>query len=130
MIDSKLARTNTVSIAKSAPASDPDAMRGASRNAAAQTAADQAKLKTYDVRVVPEPKSFLERLLERGSGGKDEPGHVSSAVRGNALLKLAAPYLQNLDRQRTAAITSALSRLEILQKEGVVLTMPEYLLQQ
>ena len=28
-------------------------------------AADQAKLKTYDVRVVPEPKSFLERLMER-----------------------------------------------------------------
>lgn len=93
-------------------------------------AADEAKLKTYDVRVVPEPKGFLERLLERGSGGKDDPGHVSSATRGNALFKLAAPYLQNLDQRRTAAIASALSRLEILQKEGVVLTMPEYLLQQ
>jgi len=38
--------------------------------------------------------------------------------------------LQNLDQRRTAVIASALSRLEILQKEGVVLTMPEYLLQQ
>jgi protease-4 len=93
-------------------------------------AADQAKLKTYDVRVVPEPKSFLERLVERGSGSKNEPGHVSSAARGNALFKLAAPYLQDLDQRRTAAIASVLGRLEILQKEGVVLTMPEYLLQQ
>jgi len=93
-------------------------------------AADQAKLKTYDVRVVPEPKSFLERLTERASGGKEEPGHVSSVVGGDSLLKLAAPYLQNLDPRRTAAISSVLSRLQILQKEGVGLTMPELLLQE
>jgi ClpP class serine protease len=93
-------------------------------------AADQAKLKTYDVRVVPEPKNFLERLTERASGGKDEPGHVASAAGQNALFKLAAPYLQNLDPRRTAAIASVLGRLEILQREGVVLTMPELLLQE
>jgi hypothetical protein len=46
------------------------------------------------------------------------------------LFKLAAPYLQNLDPRRTAAIASVLSRLEILQREGVVLTMPELLLQE
>jgi protease IV len=93
-------------------------------------AADQAKLKTYEVRVVPEPKSFLERLTERASGGKEEPGHVASAAGQSALFKLAAPYLQNLDPRRTAAILSVLSRLEILQREGVVLTMPELLLQE
>jgi ClpP class serine protease len=37
-------------------------------------AADQAKLKTYDVRVVPKPKNFLERLTERASGGKGGAG--------------------------------------------------------
>ena len=58
-------------------------------------AADQAKLKTYDVRVVPEPKSFLERLTERASGGKDEPGHVASAGGQNALFKLAdSPFAE------------------------------------
>jgi len=93
-------------------------------------AADEAKLKIYDVRVVPEPKSFLERLTERASGGKDEPGHVASDAAGNSLLKLAAPYLPNLDRRRTAAITSALDRLQILRKEGVVLAMPGFLLQE
>ena len=43
------------------------------------------------------------------------------------LFKLAAPYLQNLDPTRIAAVASVLRRLEILQKEGVVLTMPEIL---
>jgi protease-4 len=92
-------------------------------------AADQAKVEGYDVRVVPEPRSFLELLMERSSG-KDEPGHVSVAVGYGSLFKLAAPYLQNLDPQRTAAVASVLSRLEILQKEGVVLTMPEILSRQ
>ncbi|SPE60014.1 putative Protease 4 [Verrucomicrobia bacterium] len=94
-------------------------------------AADQAKLKTYDVRVVPEPKNLLEQLSDRISGGKDEPNHVSSAAAGeSSLMKLAAPYLQDLDPKRTAAIASVLSRLEILQKEGVALTMPELLPQE
>jgi protease-4 len=99
-------------------------------NDAVAFAAGEAKLKSYDVRVVPEPKNFLERLTERASGGKDKSGHVSSAAGENSLLKLAAPYLQNLDPQRTAAIASVFSRLEILHKEGVVLTMPEFLLLQ
>ncbi len=99
-------------------------------NDAVAFAASEAKLKSYDVRVVPEPKNFLERLTERASGGKDKSGHVSSAAGENSLLKLAAPYLQNLDPQRTAAIASVFSRLEILHKEGVVLTMPEFLLLQ
>ncbi len=87
--------------------------------------ADQAKIKDYDVRVVPEPKNFLEQLTERISGGKDEPNHVETT--GNPLFKLAAPYLQNLDSQRLAAVVSALQRLQILQREGVALTMPEIL---
>ena len=86
-------------------------------------AADQAKIKSYDVRVVPEPKNFLEQLMEGLSDGKDDTGHIGAAQ--GSLLKLAAPYLQNLDPQRTAAVLSVLTRLEILQKEGVVLTMPE-----
>jgi protease-4 len=92
-------------------------------------AADQAKIKEYDVRVVPEPKNFLEQLMERLTPEKDETGHVSAAADYSTLFKLAAPYLQNLDPQRTAAIASVLTRLEILQKEGVVLTMPEILTQ-
>jgi protease-4 len=93
-------------------------------------AADQAKIKDYDTRVVPEPKNFLEQLMERVSGDKDEAGHVRIAAGGDSLFKLAAPYLRNLDPRRTAAVASVFRRLEILQKEGVVLTMPEILSQE
>jgi len=92
---------------------------------AVEFAASQAKIKDYDVRVVPEPKNFIEQLLEGVSHSKDEPNHVRLAANESSLVKLAAPYLQNLDPRRTAAVVSALTRLEILQKERVALTMPE-----
>ncbi len=93
-------------------------------------AADQAKIKDYDTRVVPEPKNFMQQWMEQTSGDKDDSNHVGMAAGGDSLFKLAAPYLQNLDPQRVTAIASALLRLEILQKEGVVLSMPEILWQQ
>ena len=95
-------------------------------NDAVEFAASEAKIKDYDVRVVPEPKNFIEQFLEGVSHNKDEPNHVRLAVNESSLVKLAAPYLQNLDPRRTAAVVSALTRLEILQKERVALTMPEF----
>jgi protease-4 len=89
--------------------------------------AEKAKLTDYEERVVPEPKNFLEQLMDDISGRKDNPGHVALGGYRSPLMRLAAPYLENLDPQRTSAILSVLSRLEILQKEGVVLTMPEIL---
>ena len=41
--------------------------------------AAEAKLNDYDVRVVPEPKNFIERLIEEASGGKDEPHRLDLA---------------------------------------------------
>ena len=64
------------------------------------------------------------------SADKDEAGHIGMAAGGDSLLKLAAPYLQGLDPRRLSAVTSVFRRLEILQREGVVLTMPEILPQQ
>jgi protease-4 len=93
-------------------------------------AAAAAKIKDYDVRVLPKPKNFLEQMMEQFSGDKDEAGHVGMAAGGDTLLKLAAPYLQGLDPRRVSSVASVLRRLEILQKEGVALTMPEILPQQ
>jgi protease-4 len=90
-------------------------------------AAAQAKMTDFDVRVVPEPKNFLEQLLDQATGGKEDTGHVALSTGAGSLLKLAMPLLQNLDPQKTASILSALRRLDILQREGVVLTMPEIL---
>ena len=92
--------------------------------------AEQAKIKDYDVRVLPEPKNFLEQLMEQLSGENDDTGHVRLAADEDSLFKLAAPYLKNLDPRRTSAVASVLRRLEVLEKEGVVLTMPEILPQE
>jgi protease IV len=89
-------------------------------------AAGQAKVKDYEVRVVPEAKNFLEQLKEQFSDEEEDGGHVNLAGR-DSLIDLAAPYLQHLDPRRTAAVISVLRRLEILQAEGVALTMPEIL---
>lgn len=90
-------------------------------------AAVKAKIADYDVRVVPEPKNFLQQLMEGLSNDKDDDNHVRISSVGDSLVRLAAPYLQNLDPIRTGAVMSALRRLEVLQKEGVALSMPEVL---
>ena len=93
--------------------------------------AGQAKLTDYDVRLVPAPKNFLEQLIEDASGAKDDaPGIAMPAFRPNrggpaSLVDLAMPYLRHLDPHRVAAITEALQHLQLLQREGVLLMMPE-----
>jgi protease-4 len=103
-------------------------------NDAIAYAADQAKLpKDCDVRVVPEPKNVIERLIEQSSGDDDQPGHVSLGVArnmlgrssGDHLFDLAMPLLKGLDPQRVAEIRDALGKLELMQREGVILTMPQ-----
>lgn len=99
-----------------------------SLNDAVAFAAEQGKLgEGYDVRVVPAPKNFLEMLMEDAGGGKNDPHRIAS---GTSLLDLAAPYLQHLDPQRVRAIKSALRRLELTQREGVIMTMPEVVVSQ
>jgi protease IV len=93
--------------------------------------AGEAKLKDFEVRTVPAPKNFLEQLVEDASGGTDDaPGiaiHTPGAVAGGpaSLVDLAMPFLRNLDPNRVAAIKQALSHLQMLQREGVLMMMPE-----
>jgi len=96
--------------------------------------AAEAKLTDYDIRVVPEPKNFLERLLEELSGEKDETKGsgvgVSAPARTqeSSLADLALPYLQHMDPQRVALIKAALQRLQLMQREGAALMVPEILI--
>ena len=85
--------------------------------------ADQAKLGDYDVRVIPKPKSFLEQLLE--DGADNEPRKGLDVLQQPSLLELAQPYLRSLDPYRGGLVRMALGRLELLNREGVVLMMPE-----
>jgi protease-4 len=89
--------------------------------------AKEAKLpEGYEVRPVPEPKKFLEQLMEQSGGGeKDNHSLASLRAATPSIQQLALPYLQSLDPQRVITIRRALFRLDLIQKEGVVLMMPE-----
>jgi protease-4 len=95
--------------------------------------AQQAKLTDYDVRPFPEAKNFIEQLIEETSGSKEDSGSVEAALhapiaRTPSLLDLALPYLQGLDPVRVRAIKTALARLQLINQEGAVLMMPEFMI--
>jgi protease-4 len=85
--------------------------------------ADQAKVSDYEVRVVPKPKSFLEQLME--AGDSDEPRKGLDVLHRPTLLELAQPYLRSIDPSRSGLVRMALGRLELINREGVILMMPE-----
>jgi protease-4 len=94
--------------------------------------AAKAQLKDYDIRVVPEPKNALERLLEEASGEhEDKPGLDASISRPPltrshvSLVDLALPHLRHMDPQRVRTIVRALEQMQLMQQEGVILMMPE-----
>jgi protease-4 len=94
--------------------------------------AGQAKLTDYEVRVVPEPKNLIEQIMEATGGGKDDKSHLDVSSRGvkvsgPSLVELAAPHLKGMDPQRARVILRSLRQLETLQREGVNLMMPEFL---
>jgi protease-4 len=96
---------------------------------AVQHVAQHAGLSDYEIRVVPEPKSFLELLLEDSSSKADEP----LAINVGQVFNLSRPaeslshMLQGLDPQRVRAIERSLLQLNTLRHEGAVLAMPEIL---
>ncbi len=92
-------------------------------------AATEAKVEKYETRVVPEPKSFVELLLE-GMNGNDEYADrliksqrmASSAA---SLHDLAMPYLRTLDPARAGAVSRLFVQLETLRREQIGVIMPE-----
>jgi protease IV len=93
--------------------------------------ADEAKLKDYDVRTVPEPKNILQQLVEQSAGGENDPDRISTGssadaarATNDALLKLVAPLLTQLDPQHVKLLRTAMDQLQLVQREGVILMMP------
>ena len=93
-------------------------------------AADKAKIKDYEVRVYPEPKSLIEALTESLSGGDRDFNHLAvsaSAVpsaRASSFLDIALPYLKGVDGQRLMTVKAALRQLDLLQQDAPMLVMP------
>ena len=98
---------------------------------AVRDVARQAKLKDFEVRVYPQPKNFMEVLIEDLSDGDRDPNHLTlpaslaAPVSRTSILDVALPYLKGLDRGRVETVEAALQRLDLLQQEGAVLMMPE-----
>ena len=92
---------------------------------------DKADLKegAYAIRVVPKPKNALEALLDEASGDTDSDRKGLGLAVGSPLVgrlaDLALPYLQHLDPARASAVRLALRRLDLIQKEGAAVMMPE-----
>jgi protease-4 len=92
-------------------------------------AAESAKITDYDVRVVPDPKNFIELLVSELTGEeKDDVTPITMRLFGlgdrSKLLDLAVPQLRMLDPARARLLRSALVQLEILQQERVGLVTP------
>jgi protease-4 len=97
---------------------------------AVKFAAREAKLDKYELRVVPEPKNFLEQLLEPDSDDKTSEKRLVSLFGSSdsSWLRAALPVFEKLDPARLDALRLALVRLDLLQREGVVLMAPEMIL--
>jgi len=93
--------------------------------------AKQAKIKDYEVRVVPRPKTFMELLSEDLIDQDEDDDAISTWLgrligdRSVSLFDAALPYQDRLDPDRLDVVKTALKRLALLQDERAVLMMPE-----
>ena len=92
--------------------------------------AKEAKIKDYEIRVLPKPKTFIDLLMAdlTGEDKDDDTGTLSLGSawgpRTVSLFQAAMPYLEGLDPQRVRTIEAAFQRLSLIEKEGVILAMP------
>jgi protease-4 len=96
---------------------------------AVEYVAAEAKLEDYEIRALPEPKNFLELLLDGDK--KDETITLDAAHVGGkpnmSLVQAALPLLDQMDPVRLRSVLRALRQLETLQHEGAALIAPEFL---
>lgn len=96
---------------------------------AVEYAAAQVSLKSYDVRVLPEPKDFLTQLMEDLSGEGERPtdlrlSGMTSLLAGYPALGPVLDLLQKAEPQRARVLIQALRRVELFRRESVILMMP------
>lgn len=94
-------------------------------------AAGEAKVTDYEVRILPEPKNFIELLMASMGQDEGDPANIGMAgisKHSTSLADLAMPYLQHLDPARVRAVRSAMLQLDLLKDEGALLTTPPLLI--
>jgi len=98
---------------------------------AIEYAAAQASISDYEVRVIPRPKDFFTVIMETMSGKGENPTDIS--VSGSAkLIDSISPSLQSvftilgrIDPLRARAFRRVVERIELINREGVALLMPQ-----
>jgi protease-4 len=96
---------------------------------AIQFAAQEASVTTYDIRILPPPKSFIEVLLSDLQDGERDNKSLSLALHGllpqsDTLVDVAVPQLQALEPRRLRSVLQGLLQLQLLQHERVLTAMP------
>ena len=98
-------------------------------------AAQAANLEDYAVRVIPQPKDFFTTLMGNMSGQAsrttdisiEAPIPVRFSNRGEPWQSLLSALAQ-LDPDRTVAFRCAIRHLELINRDGVALVMPQTIL--
>ncbi len=97
---------------------------------AVEYAAREASISDYEIRVIPEPKNFIDTLLSELMGKGERPSDIEVRVRprlfdnDQSILKSLLPMLERLDPMRVRALENALMRIELLHREHVITMMP------
>ncbi len=82
--------------------------------------------------MLPEPKNIMDVLLEAFSGKSDDDGFridagpAAPSLIGPAtpLTDIALPVLRDIDPARAQALITALTRLQLVHQERVIMMMP------
>lgn len=98
---------------------------------AIRLAAAEADIDAYEVRMVPEPRSFLDLFIRGLTGQKDEKderridvGHDLKWTFQAPTIREMLPLLEGMDPLRASAILRSLMRIELLARENVLLALP------
>jgi protease IV len=94
-------------------------------------AAGEAKIEEYDIRILPQPKSFIEVLLADLQDGESDSktlslGASSGTAAGLPWLDAVLPQLRALEPQRLRSVMLGLQQLQLLQHENVLTAMPVF----
>ena len=98
---------------------------------AVKTAAKEAGIAEYEIRVIPEPLSFFELLMGRSSESDEFVGIGGTSrhfLTDSPLVRSLFPALAGVDPLRARAVLQALQCLEVMQREGVMMMWPGQLL--
>jgi protease-4 len=92
-------------------------------NDAIKFAAKQAKVEDYEIREVPEPKSFFELLAGDLNDSKPSDKHLQLPP-SSGIWQTVLPLLEGLDPHRLRAVRGAFQQLRVIQQERISLSMP------